>query len=293
MRPVDAPLRAPRPEEVQEFWQRGVVCLRGILARELVLAMAEPVEETLRDARVTVAIAEVAAAAGAEILVDPLASTSPGPRGRFLSGRDHWTVHPAFADFACRSPLPAIAAALLRSQRVWLYEDSVLVKEPGTREATAIHQDLAYFQVDGEQICTAWIPLDRVDASSGAVRYVVGSHRSKRSYRPNLFVAGMPVPGSEGEDAPQLAELGGAELAWFESEPGDVVVHHARTLHGAWGNATADRRRRAISLRYCGDDVRYKLRPGAARKPHHARVADGEPLAVDEPGCPVVWPPAP
>src|SRR5262245_57737021 len=179
MHPPESPLRAVTGTEIQEFWERGVVCLRAILAPESVLAMAEPVEETLRDPRVTVAIAEVAAAAGAEILIDRRVEASGAPRGQFLSGRDHWTVHPAFADFACRSPLPGIAAALLRSRRIWLYEDSVLVKEPGTREETAMHQDLAYFQVDGEQICTLWIPLDSVDARSGAVRYVIGSHRSK------------------------------------------------------------------------------------------------------------------
>jgi ectoine hydroxylase-related dioxygenase (phytanoyl-CoA dioxygenase family) len=287
---VQAATRAVAGDEIREFWERGVVCLRRILPPEAVLAMAGPVDETLRDARVTVAIADFAAAAGAELLTDPRAAASGAPRGRFLSGRDHWTVHPAFADFACRSALPGIAAALLRSQRIWLYEDSVLVKEPGTREETAIHQDLAYFQVDGEQICTMWIPLDAVDVESGAVRYVVGSHRSKRSYRPNLFVSHTPLPGTEGETVPQLEAFAEAEIACFETAPGDVVVHHARTLHGASGNASANRRRRAISLRYCGDDARYRLRPGASRKPHHERVRDGQPLAQDEPGCPLVWP---
>lgn len=45
-------------------------------------------------------------------------------------------------------------------------------------------------------------------------------------------------------------------LASFEVEPGGVVVHHYRTLHGAPGNTSVSRRRRAISVRYCGDDIR-------------------------------------
>ena len=62
-----------------------------------------------------------------------------------------------------------------------------------------------------------------------------------------------------------------------------MAVHHARTLHGAFPNASS-RRRRAVSVRYCGDDARYELRPGAPRKPHHAR----DPLG--DPDCPRVWP---
>lgn len=285
------PTRVVDAEEIRTFRDLGVVCLRGILPVDCVAGMQGPVEETLRDTRVTVHIAELARAAGAELIVDASIPSTASPGGRFFSGRDHWKVDPAFAAFACRSPLPQIVAALLESERVWLYEDSVLVKEPGTREQTAWHQDLAYFQVDGDQICTTWTPLDRVDAASGAVRYWAGSHRSTEAYRPNLFVSGMSLPDTEGLEVPQLDPQDESDLVWFECEPGDVVVHHARTLHAAWGNATPDRRRRAISVRYCGDDVRYRFRPGTSRKPHHQRVREGQPLGPDEPGCPLVWPP--
>ncbi len=49
------------------------------------------------------------------------------------------------------------------------------------------------------------------------------------------------------------------EILSFVTEPGDITVHHARTIHGADGNASTDIRRRAVSVRYCGDDVRYRL----------------------------------
>ena len=38
-------------------------------------------------------------------------------------------------------------------------------------------------------------------------------------------------------------------------EPGDVVFFHFRTVHGARGNAQKSRRR-ALSLRWVGDDAR-------------------------------------
>jgi ectoine hydroxylase-related dioxygenase (phytanoyl-CoA dioxygenase family) len=73
--------------------------------------------------------------------------------------------------------MPAIAAALLRATRLNLWEDSVLVKEPGSGERTAWHQDLSYFHVSGEKLCTTWVPLDEVDADTGAMSFVRGSHR--------------------------------------------------------------------------------------------------------------------
>jgi hypothetical protein len=43
-------------------------------------------------------------------------------------------------------------------------------------------------------------------------------------------------------------------------------------------------------VRYCGDDARYRIRPGAPTKPHHANVRDGDPLGDAD--CPRVWPPS-
>jgi ectoine hydroxylase-related dioxygenase (phytanoyl-CoA dioxygenase family) len=207
-----------------------------------------------------------------------------------VSGVDHWRSQPEFRTFAADSGLPEVVGALLRARKVNLYEDSVLVKEPGARERTVWHQDLSYFHVDGEQLCTTWVPLDPTDATTGAVRYARGSHRWDAVYRPNLFVSSMPIPGTEGElvpDVDALAEQGDAEVVTFATEPGDVVVHHARTLHAAGGNGSATTRRRAISVRYCGDDARVLVRAGAPKKPYQEHVTDG--AIPDSPDCPVVW----
>ena len=156
-------------------------------------------------------------------------------------------------------------------------------------ERTAWHQDIGYFQVEGEQLCTSWIPLDSVDQASGAMSFVRGSHRGD-IYRPNLFVTPMEIPGTQGASVPDidaLAVSGDVQLICYELGPGDVTVHHARTLHAAGGNTTTDRRRRAISVRYCGDDARYFIRRGAPQKPHHSTVINGDLLDSDD--CPVVW----
>ncbi len=289
---MEDPTRPVTDDEIEAFWRDGVVCLRGVLDPADVAAMAGPVAATLADSRATTDMTELgealSQAGAATMLVDAIAQRA-ARRGHFRSGVDHWRLHPAFADFATRSALPAIAAALLRSERVWLYEDSVLVKEPGTHEPTAYHQDLSYFQIEGRQVCTSWVPLDPNDSSTGAVSYVRGSHMWKGPYRPNYFVTDAPIADTEGDLVPDIrGRRGDYDLVTFETGPGDVVVHHACTIHGAEGNSSTDRMRRAISVRYCGDDARYHRRRGAPLKAHHQLVADGDPLGG--PDCPLVWP---
>ncbi len=286
-----APLRAVTEAEIEAFWRDGVVCLRSIMPAAVLESMVQPVE----DALVSSAMADLSemgdalGSGGVELVTDGAVGASDVPRGHFKGGTDHWLQQSEFLDFALRSPLPAIVAALLRSSTVRLYEDSVLVKEPGTRERTAFHQDLAYFHLAGEQICTTWVPLDSVRADTGAVRFVAGSHLDRTTYRPNLFVTTMALPGTEGEEVPDYEQMKGeARIISFDTEPGDITVHHARTIHGANGNASATRRRRAISVRYTGDDARFLTRVGAPTKAHHATMHDGDALTVD--AFPAAWP---
>lgn len=285
------PLRDVTDAEIETFWRDGVVCLRSIMPAAVLESMVQPVEDALVSSA-TADLSEMGDAladGGVTRVVDAAVDDAGIPRGRFKGGTDHWLQQPEFLEFAVRSPLPAIVASLLRSSTVRLYEDSVLVKEPGTQERTAFHQDLAYFHLSGEQICTTWVPLDSVTAESGAVRFVVGSHLDRTDYRPNLFVTTMALPGTEGAEVPDFDEMKGeARIISFDTEPGDLTVHHARTIHGANGNASATRRRRAISVRYAGDDARFMTRVGAPTKAHYREMHDGDDLTVE---CfPSAWP---
>jgi len=256
-----------------DFERDGVVVVRDVVAPEWIARMQAAVDAEVD----TASVVDLSAMAAAP-------SDAGAPRGQFRAGTDHWIASSEFLAFARDTPIPEIVADLLGSEHVWLYEDSVLVKDPETRERTMFHQDLSYFHVDGDQVCTVWIPLDPVDAENGAVRYVRGSHHDRTAFRPNLFVTTEALPGTEGVDVPDLAD--DPRLVHFDTVPGDVVVHHARTIHGAFPNTTPDRPRRALSIRYAGDDARFRIKPGAPQKAHHASLVEGAPLA--EPACPRV-----
>jgi len=275
--PASLPLRPVRPvtdEEVATFHRDGVVLLRGVLQPEWIRALSDPVDRVV--------------GSGEAVDMGPMAGAAPDTPA-FAGGVDHWRGDPVLAAFATRSPLASIVATLLDSVTVHLWEDSVLVKEPGSPFPTHFHTDASYFHLTGDRVCTTWVPLDAATPDSGVVRWVRGSHLDGVEYRPNLFVTDEPIPGTEGEVVPDV--LGTPALAdrlvTFDVEPGDVTVHHARTLHGAPPN-TSSRRRRAVSVRYVGDDVRYLHRPGLPGRPGLDQVADGD--AVGEPWCPRVWP---
>lgn len=286
------PLRPITDDDVETFWRDGVVCLRQAIPIELLEQMADPVEVALHSPATTDLSDlgdDLEQGAGAVLVVDEAVRSSPIPRGHFKAGTDHWREQAEFLDFATQSPLGPIVARLLRSDQVWFYEDSVLVKEPGTQEKTAFHQDMAYFHLVGELVCTAWVPLDTVTADTGAVRFVVGSHLDRTLYRPNMFVTTMSMPDTEGTEVPDYDEqVGAARIVSFDTEPGDITVHHARTIHGAYANASATQRRRAVSVRYAGDGTVFSVVPGAPTKAHHVGMTEGDPL--DPSACPVAWP---
>ena len=194
-----------------------------------------------------------------------------------------------FNRFVRRGAGPEIAAALLQSKKVNFFGDQVFLKEPGTRERTAFHQDASYFEIEGDQCCVLWVPTDPVSLEHGAMMYVRGSHHDSSIYQPNVFIAQTPLPGSEGKLLPDIeGNLEDYDVVHFDTEPGDVLVHHYRTVHGTGGNTSRYQVRRAASLRYCGDDIRIKRRPWAPKQTHHTNdLKDGMPLSGAD--FPVVW----
>ena len=184
------------------------------------------------------------------------------------------------------SSVAEAAGRLMQSDRVQLFHDHVLVKEPGTGKPTPWHQDGPYYFVQGRQTVSFWSPLDPVREAS--LRCVAGSHRWPKEVLPKRWLADtafypdpskyMPVPDPDAE---------GMDIREWEMEPGDAVAFDYLTLHGARGNETSQRRR-AFSLRLVGGDARYVERPGPTSPPFsgHGMVA-GQRLRED--WFPVVW----
>ena len=262
-------------EDVRRYQEDGAVCLRGLFSMEWIERLRRAVDDDM-------------AAPGPMKRIN----TPEGKPGLFFVDFQLWQRHADCRAFVYDSPAAAIAARLMGSREVVYYHDHLLVKEPGTAERTPWHHDQPYYPVDGAQIVSLWLPLDPV-ARDTCVEYVRGSHRWGRWFRPKFFRQGgvdLQVEDPRFEPLPDLdAERDRHEFLAWDMEPGDVIAFHALTLHGAAGNTSMQRRRRAWATRWCGDDARYAQRVGQISPPiegHGLKPGDALECAT----FPKVWP---
>lgn len=258
-------------DDIAAFQRDGAICLRGIFS-EWISTITAGIERNLREP------GQYAAN-----------NLTPGEPGGFFDDYCNWARIPEFESVVMRSPAAAIAAAITRSNTAQFFHDHVLVKEPGTQKPTPWHQDIPYYFTDGNQTVSFWIPVDPVREAT--LRLIAGSHLWDKWVLPvrwkddsNFYGETdqyRPVPNPDIETDLKVLE--------WEMEPGDAVLFDFRTAHGARGNPTSERRR-VLSLRWVGDDVRYAERPGKTSPPYPGHgMVPGQRLRED--WFPVVWNP--
>jgi ectoine hydroxylase-related dioxygenase (phytanoyl-CoA dioxygenase family) len=188
-----------------------------------------------------------------------------GEGGRFFDDYCNWTRIPEFEYVIHNSSAAPVAAELMKSDRVQVFHDHVLVKEPGTSKQTPWHQDAPYYFVGGRQNVSFWSPVDVVKAAT--LRCVAGSHAWAKPILPTRWLSQTGFYPDEGDYMPAPdPDAEGLDIREWEMEPGDAVAFHFGTLHGARGNTT-QMRRRAFSLRLVGNDARFVERPGPTSPP--------------------------
>ena len=223
-----------------DFGRDGAVCVRGLAGPELLSYAEEAIDAVLADP-------------------SPLALRASGDDdGLFLEDFCNWDRIPALETFVHRCRGSEIAADLLAANDLRLYHDHVLVKEAATAQRTPWHQDQPYYNVDGRQGVSMWLPVDPV-AKESSLEVIAGSHLGPW-YVPRTFLDQEAKWFPEGalEELPDYdADPPERVLSWA-LEPGDAVFFHFAAVHGTAG--TVDRRR-VLSLRYIGDDIRFAPRP--------------------------------
>lgn len=260
-------------KDIEFYKENGAIVVRGLFSPSELELLKQGIAENM--------------AVPSELAI---VASRPEDPGYFIEDFCNWQRIPAYRDFVFNSPAAATAGKLMQSRTVRLYHDHLLVKEPKTVAKTPWHQDQPYYNIDGKQNISMWLPVDPVTKES-TLKFVAGSHRSgwlmPRSFMNNeakWFPEGslQELPDIDGD--PEKFRI----LAW-PLEPGDAVFFNMLTLHGA-GGVSGGRRRRVVSFRFIGDDITHAPRPWRTSPPFPG-LADTLPRGarMEHPLFPLLW----
>jgi ectoine hydroxylase-related dioxygenase (phytanoyl-CoA dioxygenase family) len=229
--------------DIEAFERDGAVCLRNLFTPEDIELLREGVEANLAHPSPRAKVA-----------------SRPDDPGFFIEDFCNWRDNVAYRRFIFETGLAETAGRLMRSRIARFYHDHMLTKESGTRQRTPWHQDQPYYNVDGRQNCSFWIPVDPVSRSS-TLELVAGSH-SGSWFMPRSFMDSQAKWFPEGtlKDLPDIeGRRSDYRILGWEIEPGDAVCFHMLTLHASAG-VEGNRRRRVFSVRFLGDDATHAPR---------------------------------
>jgi ectoine hydroxylase-related dioxygenase (phytanoyl-CoA dioxygenase family) len=228
---------------VAQFQRDGAACIRQLF---------RPEEMSVLRAGIDANLAHLSPRA-------KVASSADDP-GYFVEDFCNWQENDAYRRFIFDTALPETAGRLMRSATARLYHDHMLTKEPGTRQATPWHQDQPYYNIEGRQNISFWIPVDPVNRQS-TLEFVAGSHLGPW-LMPRSFMDAQAKWFPEGAlaDLPDIEAARDAfPILGWELEPGDAVCFQMLTLHAAQG-VSGPHRRRVFSVRFLGDDITHAPR---------------------------------
>jgi len=258
---------------VTDFQRDGAVCIRSLFT---------PAQMELLRSGIDANLARPSPRAKVASRVDD--------PGMFIEDFCNWQENEAYRKFIFETPLAMAAGRLMRSRRARLYHDHMLTKESGTRQRTPWHQDQPYYNVEGRQNCSFWIPVDPVSRES-TLEFVAGSHLGPW-LMPRSFMDSQAKWFPEGSlgDLPDVeAHREQYRILGWALQPGDAVCFHMLTLHAA-GGVSGAQRRRVFSVRFIGDDVTHAPRHWVT-SPDFPGLQDELPAgaAMDHPLFPVLW----
>jgi len=113
----------------------------------------------------------------------------------------------------------------------------LFIKEPNSLHHVTYHQDATYMGLEPQNSLTAWIALTESTCENGCVRMIRGSHLLEIQQHVDTF--GQDNILTRGQQIENVDEQQALDI---ELEPGQMSLHHARTIHGSRPNKSANRR---------------------------------------------------
>lgn len=132
---------------------------------------------------------------------------------------DPWRAAPIYSELLQDPAIAHLACGILGCEHVRVLTQRMVCKSPDGRAPLPWHQDLPSWRVASPRALSIWVALDDVDAASGGLRYLSGSHQT--------------------ED-PEAEPVDGDVRA------GGVLIHHPLVWHTSTANRSGRWRRACL-----------------------------------------------
>ena len=179
----------------------------------------------------------------------------------FLQIFNLWRQNEVLRKFVLAKRFAHVAAKLMGVDRVRLYHDQALFKEPGGGH-TPWHQDQYYWPLDTNNTVTMWMPLIDINSDMGIMKFASGTH-----------TLGSVTSKEISDDSEKFFDdyvrdnkynVTGANAM----SAGDATFHAGWTLHNAPGNKSP-KMREVMTIIYFADKTRVLKPDHDHRKKDH------------------------
>ncbi|HEY4325091.1 MAG TPA: phytanoyl-CoA dioxygenase family protein [Mucilaginibacter sp.] len=178
----------------------------------------------------------------------------------FLQMYNLWRQNEILKAFVLSKRFAHVAAKLMGVDKVRLYHDQALFKEPGGGP-TPWHQDQYYWPLDTNNTITMWMPLVNLTEEMGIMRFASQTHKLG-------YVTAEAISDASEQFFSDFVEQNNYKLEGAQqANAGDATFHSGWTLHNAPGNQSG-LMREVMTIIYFPDKTKV-LKPD-----HHNRELD-------------------
>jgi ectoine hydroxylase-related dioxygenase (phytanoyl-CoA dioxygenase family) len=216
-----------------EFWQNGHILLHGVADSDEIAKFQPAIKHASREFNNE---------------TKNLAERDTYGKA-FLQIMNLWRRDETVKKFVFEKRFAQIAADLLGVEKVRLYHDQALFKEPSGGH-TPWHQDQYYWALDTKKTITMWMPLVNIDQPMGMLTFASGSHRKGAIHSIEIS--------DESEEiyARYIAENNFPIAKADKMKAGDATFHTGWTIHSAGENRSATKMREVMTIIYFADGAR-------------------------------------
>jgi non-heme Fe2+,alpha-ketoglutarate-dependent halogenase len=168
---------------------------------------------------------------------------------RLLRSKPHLVF--TWANALIRHPRILDAVEDLLGPNILCWGSSFFIKDAQDPAYVSWHQDSTYWGLEPHDVLTAWVALSDVPVASGAMRFLVGSHRFEQISHHDTFHTDNLLSRGQVVDL----DIDDEQVIDVPLRAGEMSLHHVRLVHGSAPNLAADRRI-GFAIRYMAPHVR-------------------------------------